>query len=75
MPIFGDLTLSISLALSVITILLSTAYVNTNNQKFFLTSERTILSVCFLVFISTISLFSSLINSDFNVDYFTVGAY
>ena len=69
MPIFGDLTLSISLGLSFITIFLSVIYIYTNDKRFFFTSERTILSVCFLVFLSTFSLFSSLINSDFNVDY------
>ncbi|MAI88159.1 MAG: cytochrome C biogenesis protein [Candidatus Marinimicrobia bacterium] len=69
MPIFGDLTLSISLGLSFITIFLSAIYVYTNDKRFFFTSERAILSVCFLVFLSTFSLFSSLINSDFNVDY------
>ena len=69
MPIFGDLTLSISLGLSFITIFLSVIYIYTNDKRFFFTSERAILSVCFLVFLSTFSLFSSLINSDFNVDY------
>ncbi len=69
MPIFGDLTLSISLGLSLITIVLSIIYIVTKDKRFFFTSERTILSVCFLVFLSTFSLFSSLLNSDFNVDY------
>ena len=69
MPIFGDLTLSISLGLSLITIVLSFIYIVTKDKRFFFTSERTILSVCFLVFLSTFSLFSSLLNSDFNVDY------
>lgn len=69
MPIFGDLTLSISLGLSLITIVLSLIYIVTKDKRFFFTSERTILSVCFLVFLSTFSLFSSLLNSDFNVDY------
>ena len=69
MPIFGDLTLSISLGLSLITILLSIIYVLTKDKRFFFTSERTILSVCFLVFLSAFSLFASLLNSDFNVDY------
>ena len=69
MPIFGDLTLSISLGLSLVTIVLSIIYIATKDKRFFFTSERTILSVCFLVFLSTFSLFSSLLNSDFNVDY------
>jgi len=69
MPIFGDLTLSISLGLSLTTIVLSIIYIVTKDKRFFFTSERTILSVCFLVFLSTFSLFSSLLNSDFNVDY------
>ena len=69
MPIFGDLTLSISLGLSLITVVLSIIYIVTKDKRFFFTSERTILSVCFLVFLSTFSLFSSLLNSDFNVDY------
>ena len=69
MQIFGDLTLSICLGLSLITIVLSIIYIVTKDKRFFFTSERTILSVCFLVFLSTFSLFSSLLNSDFNVDY------
>ena len=69
MPIYGSSLLSLSLGLSFITILLVGLFIRRGDVRFFYIAQRTSLSVCFLVALSTVTLLASLLNSNFDVDY------
>ena len=70
MPTYGSSLLSLSLGLSVITIFLVGLFIRRGDDRFFYIAQRTSLSVCFLVALSTVTLLASLLNSNFDVDYF-----
>ena len=69
MPTYGSSLLSLSLGLSVITIFLVGLFIRRGDDRFFYIAQRTSLSVCFLVALSTVTLLASLLNSNFDVDY------
>ena len=68
-PIFGSITLSLAMGLSIISILLLLLFTKNKTQNFFISGWRACVSVSLLCILSTILMLNELIASNFDVNY------
>ena len=68
-PIFGSITLSLAMGLSIVAILLLLLFTKNKTQNFFISGWRACVSVSLLCILSTILMLNELIASNFDVNY------
>ena len=68
-PIFGSITLSLAMGLSIVAILLLLLFTKNRTQNFFISGWRACVSVSLLCILSTILMLNELIASNFDVNY------
>ena len=68
-PIFGSITLSLAMGLSIVAILLLLLFTKNKTQNFFISGWRSCVSVSLLCILSTILMLNELIASNFDVNY------
>ena len=68
-PIFGSITLSLAMGLSIVAILLLSLFTKNRIQNFFISGWRACVSVYLLCILSTILMLNELIASNFDVNY------
>ena len=68
-PVLGSVSLSLAAGLGILSIILLSLYIRSDDYRFFLAGRRMAIIVSMLVIIATLVLVKELITSNFEVDY------
>ena len=68
-PVLGSVSLSLAAGFGILSIILLSLYIRSDDYRFFLAGRRMAIIVSVLVIIATLVLVKELITSNFDVDY------